>query len=172
MRRKAPVRWILPAILAAGLSLVGGCAVARPTLFDAEALQSSRTLIVLPMVDAPGPSGQGAGRVVSGFLVGEFLKMDKYDIINVPASRLQEICDELGYAAEDCYDPAVAAAVGAKLKADARKAQSELNGKVDDLSKAGQVSWSAMSQALDESRNAFAKAIDITAKKFNEATKG
>jgi hypothetical protein len=59
-----------------------------------------------------------------------------------------------------------------KLKADAQKAQSELNGKVDDLSKAGQASWSAMSQALDESRNAFAKAIDITAKKFNEATKG
>ena len=36
----------------------------------------------------------------------------------------------------------------------------------------GQASWVAMSQALDESRNAFAKAIEITAKKFNEATKG
>ena len=59
-----------------------------------------------------------------------------------------------------------------QLKADAQKAQSELNAKVDDLSKAGQASWSAMSQALDESRNAFAKAIEITAKKFNETTKG
>ena len=59
-----------------------------------------------------------------------------------------------------------------QLKADAQKAQSELNAKVDDLSKAGQASWGAMSQALDESRNAFAKAIEITAKKFNETTKG
>ncbi len=58
-----------------------------------------------------------------------------------------------------------------QLKADAQKAQSELNAKVDDLSKAGQASWGAMSQALDESRNAFAKAIEITAKKFNETTK-
>jgi hypothetical protein len=59
-----------------------------------------------------------------------------------------------------------------QLKADAQKAQAGLNAKVDDLSKAGQVSWGAMSQALDESRNAFTKAIEITAKKFNEATKG
>lgn len=60
----------------------------------------------------------------------------------------------------------------AQLKADAQKAQAQLNAKVGDLSKAGQASWAAMSQALDESRNAFAKAIEITAKKFNEATKG
>jgi multidrug resistance efflux pump len=59
-----------------------------------------------------------------------------------------------------------------RLKADAQKAQAELNAKVVDLSKAGQASWVAMSQALDESRNAFAKAIEITAKKFSEATKG
>jgi multidrug resistance efflux pump len=59
-----------------------------------------------------------------------------------------------------------------QLKANAQKAQAELNAKVGDLSKAGQASWVAMSQALDESRNAFAKAIEITAKKFNEATKG
>jgi len=59
-----------------------------------------------------------------------------------------------------------------QLKADAQKPQAELNAKVGDLSKAGQASWVAMSQALDESRNAFARAIEITAKKFNEATKG
>ena len=59
-----------------------------------------------------------------------------------------------------------------KVQAEAQEMQSELNAKVDDLSKAGQASWGAMSQALDESRNAFAKAIEITAKKFNEATKG
>jgi hypothetical protein len=59
-----------------------------------------------------------------------------------------------------------------QLKADAQKAQADLNANVDDLNKAGQASWAAISQALDESRNAFAKAIEITAKRFNEAAKG
>jgi len=58
-----------------------------------------------------------------------------------------------------------------QLRADAQKVQSDLNAKVDDLSKAGQASWAAMSEALDESRNAFAKAIEVAAKKFNEAAK-
>jgi hypothetical protein len=59
-----------------------------------------------------------------------------------------------------------------QLKADAQKAQADLNAKVDDFSKASQASWAAMSQALDESRNSFARAIEIAAKRFNEATKG
>ena len=35
-----------------------------------------------------------------------------------------------------------------------------------------EASWTAMSQALDELRSAFAKAIEITAKTFTEAAKG
>lgn len=58
-----------------------------------------------------------------------------------------------------------------QLKAEAQRAQSQLNSKFDDLTKAGEASWTAMSQALDESRSAFAKAIEITAKKFNEAAR-
>ena len=60
----------------------------------------------------------------------------------------------------------------AEFKADAQKAQADLKAKVDDLSKAGQASWAAMSQALDNSRNAFSKAIEVTAKRFDEAAKG
>jgi hypothetical protein len=60
----------------------------------------------------------------------------------------------------------------AEFKADAQKAQADLKAKVDDLSKAGQASWAAMSQALDDSRNAFSKAIEVTAKRFDEAAKG
>ena len=59
-----------------------------------------------------------------------------------------------------------------QLKAEAQKAQADLKTKVDDLGKAGQVSWAAMSQALDDSRNAFSKAIEVTAKRFEEAAKG
>ena len=44
--------------------------------------------------------------------------------------------------------------------------------KVGDLSEAGQASWAAMSLALDGSRNAFANAIETTAKKFNDAAMG
>jgi len=59
-----------------------------------------------------------------------------------------------------------------QLKAEAQKVQADLKTKVDDLSKAGQASWAAMSQALDDSRNAFSKAIEVTAKRFDEAAKG
>jgi hypothetical protein len=60
----------------------------------------------------------------------------------------------------------------AQLTAQAQKAQADLKAKVDDLSKAGQASWTAMSQALDESRNAFSRAIEATAKSFDDAAKG
>jgi hypothetical protein len=60
----------------------------------------------------------------------------------------------------------------AQFNAEAQKAQADLKAKMDDLSKAGQASWAAMSQALDDSRNAFSKAIEVTAKRFDEAAKG
>jgi len=59
-----------------------------------------------------------------------------------------------------------------QLKADAQKAQADLNAKVNDLGRAGQASWAAMSRALDEARNAFSKAIVVTAEKFSDAIKG
>ena len=59
-----------------------------------------------------------------------------------------------------------------QLKAEAQKAQADLKTKVDDLSKAGQASWAAMSQALDDSRNAFSKAIEVTAKKIRRSGQG
>ena len=59
-----------------------------------------------------------------------------------------------------------------QLTAQAQKAQADLKAKADNLGKAGQASWAAMSQALDESRNAFSKAIEVTAKRFDEAAKG
>jgi hypothetical protein len=59
-----------------------------------------------------------------------------------------------------------------QLTAQAKKAQADLKAKADNLGKAGQASWAAMSQALDESRNAFSKAIEVAAKRFDEAAKG
>ncbi len=59
-----------------------------------------------------------------------------------------------------------------QLTAQAQKVQADLKAKADNLGKAGQASWAAMSQALDESRNAFSKAIEVTAKRFDEAAKG
>ena len=59
-----------------------------------------------------------------------------------------------------------------QLTAQAQRAQADLKAKADNLGKAGQASWAAMSQALDESRNAFSKAIEVAAKRFDEAAKG
>ena len=58
-----------------------------------------------------------------------------------------------------------------QLTAQAQKAQADLKAKADSLGKAGQASWAAMSQALDESRDAFSKAIEVTAKSFDDAAK-
>ena len=59
-----------------------------------------------------------------------------------------------------------------QLKAEAQKTQADLQAKADHLTKAGQASWAALSGALDESRNAFSRAIEVTAKMFDEAAKG
>ncbi len=59
----------------------------------------------------------------------------------------------------------------AQLQAEAQKAQSELNAKVQEFSKAGQASWTAMNEALESSRNAFAKSLETAAKSFNDAMK-
>jgi hypothetical protein len=58
-----------------------------------------------------------------------------------------------------------------QLTAQALKAQADLKAKADSLGKAGQTSWAAMSHALDESRDAFSKAIEATAKSFDDAAK-
>ena len=58
-----------------------------------------------------------------------------------------------------------------ELKVEAGKAEAQINAKVAELNKAGTASWAAMSKALDESRNAFAKSIDTAAKNFNKAMK-
>jgi len=59
-----------------------------------------------------------------------------------------------------------------ELTAQALKAQADLKAKADSLNKAGQASWAAMSQALDESRNAFSRAVDAAARSFDDAAKG
>jgi hypothetical protein len=59
-----------------------------------------------------------------------------------------------------------------QLTAQAQKAQADLKAKADSLGKAGQASWATMNEALDESRNAFSRAIEATAKSFYDAAKG
>jgi len=84
------------------------------------------------------------------------------DTVNAYMDRVNEVHDK---------NKAQAEAQVAQLQADAKKAQADLTAKVDELSKAGQSSWAAMSDALDQSRNAFAKSIETAAKNFNDALK-
>jgi len=84
------------------------------------------------------------------------------DTVNAYMARVNEVHDK---------NKAQAEAQVAQLQADANKAQADLTAKVDELTKAGQSSWAAMSDALDQSRNAFAKSIETAAKNFNDALK-
>ena len=84
------------------------------------------------------------------------------DAVNGYVARLKDVHEQ---------NKAQGEAAVEQFKAEAARQQADLNAKVDELGKAGQASWSAMSQALDESRNAFAKSLETAAKSFNDAIK-
>ena len=107
-------------VAAAGLIalVLGGCAGA-PVLESAADLAGITSVIVLPIVDAPGPAAKGSGRVVTGEIIGELVRMGRYNVIHVPQKKLDEAIAATGYALSDCYDPAVAGALAKQLKADA-----------------------------------------------------
>jgi hypothetical protein len=71
--------------------------------------------------------------------------------------------------ADLAWNKAKAEAQVEQLKAEAQKTQADLQAKANHLTKAGQASWAALSGALDESRNAFSRAIEVTAKRSDEA---
>ena len=79
------------------------------------------------------------------------------DLVNSYMQRLNDV---------HAQNKAQAEAQVEQFKTEAQKAQADLKAKVDELSKAGQTSWEAMSQALDESRTAFAKSLEMAAKNF------
>lgn len=66
------------------------------------------------------------------------------DVVDTYMRRLAEV---------HAQNKAQAEAQVEQFKADAQKAQADLKAKVDDFTKAGQTSWAAMSQALDECEN-------------------
>ena len=108
----------LAAAAAVAIALaLGGCVA--PVLESADDLAGIKSVIVLPMVDAPGPAAKGSGRVVTGEIIGELVRMGRYDVIHVPQKKLAEAIAATGYALSDCYDPAVAGALAKQLKADA-----------------------------------------------------
>lgn len=112
-------RALLGAALAAGAIALTGCQAARSPLFDPEALAAARRVIVLPMVDAPGADGAGSGKVVPGVLVTELVQMGRFSVIEVSPEKFKQALARSGYAAGDCYDPAVSAALGKELAVDA-----------------------------------------------------
>jgi hypothetical protein len=112
----ARIRIVLPAVLAG--AVLSGCQPARPGVFDAPALLSAKKAIVLPFTDAPGVQGKGSGQVVGGSVLTELFALGRYEIANLTPDGLREALAKTGYAADDCYDPIVAAAVGRQFNAD------------------------------------------------------
>jgi chromosome segregation ATPase len=75
-------------------------------------------------------------------------------------------------AATHVENRAAAEAQVEQLKAEAKKAEAQINANVAELNKAGTASWAVMSKALDDSRKIFAQAIETTSKNLNKAMKG
>jgi curli biogenesis system outer membrane secretion channel CsgG len=109
--------------LTALVLLVAACAGCEPVyspLVDVDALETTQRVIVLPFADAPGTTGgQQAGMAARGVTLTELMRAGDFTVVNVSPERLKEALDATGYAAEDCYDPVVAAAVGKELEVDA-----------------------------------------------------
>ena len=112
-------RALLAGALAVGAVAMTGCQPADSPLFDGDAIAAARSVIVLPMVDAPGNEGAGSGKVTAGVLMAELVQMGRFNVIHVAPEKLKEALARSGYSASDCYDPAVSAALGKELAADA-----------------------------------------------------
>ena len=59
----------------------------------------------------------------------------------------------------------------AELKKNAQTAQAQLNAAADQFKSAGETTWAAFKEALNDSREAFSKAVEMTDKSFDEAQK-
>jgi len=59
----------------------------------------------------------------------------------------------------------------AQLKENAQKTQAQLNAAADQFKSAGETTWAAFREALNDSREAFSKAVEMTDKSFDEAQK-
>ena len=112
-------RALLVCALAVAAVATTGCQPAHSPLYDPDAVAAARSLIVLPMVDAPGAEGAGSGRVVSGVVISELVRLGRFNVVHVSREKLNEALTGSGYSASDCYDPAVSAALGKELDADA-----------------------------------------------------
>lgn len=95
-----------------------GCVPPTPTLYDPDALLAAKRVSVLPLADGPGPSGKSSARVVAGVVLGQIVNLGRYSVVTVSEDQLQAALKSTNLAAEDCYDPAVAAALGRELGAD------------------------------------------------------
>jgi len=58
-----------------------------------------------------------------------------------------------------------------ELKKNAQTAQAQLNSAADQFKSAGETTWAAFRGALNDSREAFSKAVEMTDKSFDEAQK-
>ncbi|MBI5725806.1 MAG: hypothetical protein HZA50_17735 [Planctomycetes bacterium] len=104
---------------AAALAVLPGCLPETALLFDKAAVQEIKKIVVLPLSDAPGPQAVGSGKSARGAVIEELVAMGKFQVVSVSDEDLKKTLDELGFRADECYDPAVCAEVGRKCGADA-----------------------------------------------------
>ena len=105
-------------LLAVLLIAIGGCEPIVPTQFDGGALMSAGTIVVLPLADAPGPDGSGAGKLLRGDLITQMSEIGQFRVINLTTEVFSAMLQKVGCDGRDCYDPSLAAAVAKEMHAD------------------------------------------------------
>lgn len=116
--RNSMSRWIGHVAAAMCILVAAGGCVPMPTQFDGETLRQARTLVVLPLADAPGADTAGSGKLVRGELVTQILGTGALQGTDLRVEQFEAKVAQLGYDNRDRYDPTVAAAVAKDMGTD------------------------------------------------------
>jgi len=116
--RRRPNAAAAAALAVLCLTWLGGCEPPKPKLFGETAIRAASRAIVLPLADAPSREAARSGTAFRGTIEQYVLNECDLDVINLSSKKLDEVLQQTSLSLADCYDPAVAAEIARKFKAD------------------------------------------------------
>ncbi|MEI7834968.1 MAG: DUF4136 domain-containing protein [Planctomycetota bacterium] len=99
-------------------ALLSGCDLVLPVQFDGQAIVNARSIVLVPLADAPGADATGSGKLVCGEFMTQLVGMGQYRVSNLTGESFTAAIKQAGYDERDRYDPALAAAIAKQTGAD------------------------------------------------------
>lgn len=99
-------------------AILSGCDLTLPLQFDGPAIVNARSIVLVPLADAPGADAAGSGKLVCGECMTQLVGMGQFRVTNLTPENFDAALKQGGYDERDRYDPAVATAVAKQAGAD------------------------------------------------------